>query len=711
MLNNRRLLVTTIIMVVLICVGAIASNFLFPLQEGVRSKAPAFPLQGELTAEQTLAQDLALSAPEVQSLTVGRPSEVFGVRQIGLDYPPGSEICAIHECFQVEIYNFDEDAAVAAVVDVEDRDVLAVYHQPGVHPGINKRLADLALEIALNHPEVSAALGFRPDEADMAPVDAGLQDTACEAGHLCVSPTFELEDRILWAVVDLTEERLAGLAWTEKSPDPPGNAELFVPELGCPPGGSVNQGGWDVSYLTTGTDGLRVYDVTFNSIPVLTSAKLVEWHVDYGASGFEDTTGCGGGGGGFPIYPYGDTQVLGILDEQSAVIGFDIVQDFRMANWGNTCNYRYEQHFQFYYDGRFRVVSGAFGKGCGNNALYRPIVRIDIAVGGDDGDSFARWDGSRWITLGTEDYLVPYSEVGHGPHQATLDGYNWLVSDSSGAGFFLAQSTGQFGDGGRGDNPFVFVTRHQASEGDADLGVIGDCCADNQNQGPDQFLNGETVAGENIVVWYVPQLPTDVTPGDYYCWTVSGEPDPETYPCWSGPMFYPTDHSVSTGFTHNAPVNVGETVLFTNTSSSSLPLAYNWDFGDGSPPTAEVNPVHIYSAAGIYSATLTASNGVLTSTLTDFIAVGLPPIADFSYPDPIIAGIPIHFSNDTKGGTDYLWDFGDGAGSSTAEDPSYTYTEPGTYLVSLTAANQFGEDQAVRSVDVIALTYLPLAVR
>ena len=42
-----------------------------------------------------------------------------------------------------------------------------------------------------------------------------------------------------------------------------------------------------------------------------------------------------------------------------------------------------------------------------------------------------------------------------------------------------------------------------------------------------------------MVLWYVPQSQTVPTAPDYYCWTVSGEPNPETYPCWTGPMFHP----------------------------------------------------------------------------------------------------------------------------------------------------------------------------
>jgi hypothetical protein len=69
-----------------------------------------------------------------------------------------------------------------------------------------------------------------------------------------------------------------------------------------------------------------------------------------------------------------------------------------MSNWGSGCNYRYEQRIHFYNDGRFRVVSGAFGKGCGTIGVYRPVVRIDIAVDGSGNNSFATWDGAEWQT-------------------------------------------------------------------------------------------------------------------------------------------------------------------------------------------------------------------------------------------------------------------------------------------------------------------------
>lgn len=510
----------------------------------VRGKSPAAPLNEEMTENQKLAQDLALSDSRVQGYTIGRPSEVFGIANVGLHYPPGAASCKDANCQQVNIYNWDENAAVVVIVDLDREEVLEVFHQPGVHPGINKRLVDMAINLAVNDPQVIEILGFEPEveDIDMAPVDADAPGSACDGDRISVAPTFDLGGRILWVLVDLHEEKVAALRWTTVRPEDSESLVKFPPDAGCPVPGSVTRDGWTMEYEVAGTDGLRVYNVAYNAQEVATSIKLVEWRADYGSSGFRDSTGCGGGGGGFPIYPYGDTQILDLVDDQQNVIGFEAVQDFRMSNWGQSCNYRYEQHVQFFDDGRFRVVSGAYGKGCGLNAIYRPVVRIDIAVNGDDGDSLAIWNGrDGWSHQENELWRTPYSGP-DGPHMISTDGYAWKVTDASGYGYYLEPGRRQFNDDGGGDEPFIYVTLHHPSQGDSDLGVIGACCYDDHQQGPDIYVNGESIDNANIVIWYVPQMETDAEDGGdgYYYWTLltGGVPGP-TYPCFSGPMFVP----------------------------------------------------------------------------------------------------------------------------------------------------------------------------
>jgi PKD repeat protein len=84
------------------------------------------------------------------------------------------------------------------------------------------------------------------------------------------------------------------------------------------------------------------------------------------------------------------------------------------------------------------------------------------------------------------------------------------------------------------------------------------------------------------------------------------------------------------------PLSVAFTNLSTNYTS-----AY-WDLGDGSSVSAVINPTHIYNSTGLYSVSLTASDGVNQSVklLTDYINVTTPAILSAFY-----------FGNGNTGGT------------------------------------------------------------
>jgi PKD repeat protein len=69
------------------------------------------------------------------------------------------------------------------------------------------------------------------------------------------------------------------------------------------------------------------------------------------------------------------------------------------------------------------------------------------------------------------------------------------------------------------------------------------------------------------------------------------------------------------------------------------------------------------------------------------------PTAAFSgTPTTGAATLSVTFTDaSTEDPTSWLWDFGDG-GSSTTQSPSHDYTAPGTYTVTLTVANAYGQD-------------------
>ena len=135
-------------------------------------------------------------------------------------------------------------------------------------------------------------------------------------------------------------------------------------------------------------------------------------------------------------------------------------------------------------------------------------------------------------------------------------------------------------------------------------------------------------------------------------------------------------------------------------------MAYWWDFGDG--VTSDVfDPSHVYTQTGVYTVTLTATNALTTGTAQRQVVVGLPPLADFHHNGPVLARTPLQIINETVGATEFSWDFGDGLGLSLAEHPTHVYSDGGRYLISLIAANQFGDNEISQFVDIHYPVFLP----
>ena len=149
-----------------------------------------------------------------------------------------------------------------------------------------------------------------------------------------------------------------------------------------------------------------------------------------------------------------------------------------------------------------------------------------------------------------------------------------------------------------------------------------------------------------------------------------------------------------------APTTVaaGDPVQFTDTSVSADPLIapvnkWTWDFGDGTNSTAQ-HPSHIYTVPGTYTVTLTAENDYRTDTMAKlgYITV-LPPVEARFIADATVGAMPmtVQFTDQsTENPTTWSWDFNsDSVADSTLQNPTFTYTAPGTYTVSLTASNAY----------------------
>lgn len=85
------------------------------------------------------------------------------------------------------------------------------------------------------------------------------------------------------------------------------------------------------------------------------------------------------------------------------------------------------------------------------------------------------------------------------------------------------------------------------------------------------------------------------------------------------------------GFSFQVDMNNYKRVVFDNASQGFTSVT--WNFGDGTPTSTEENPVHIYANDGVYTVTLTASNGTETDVQTQQVT-----IADLVGPLNAIAG-------------------------------------------------------------------------
>lgn len=156
-------------------------------------------------------------------------------------------------------------------------------------------------------------------------------------------------------------------------------------------------------------------------------------------------------------------------------------------------------------------------------------------------------------------------------------------------------------------------------------------------------------------------------------------------------------------FSPTTPI-VNQTVNFNGSPSTASAardiVAYDWDFGDGSPHGSGVTPQHAYAVQGTYTVVLkvtdnTGRSGVASKSLAVGVAA---PKADFTISPPTAtANVTVvqfngNLSTAPPGRTiaSFAWDFGDGVGAS-ASAPSHVYTASGTYTVVLTVTDNTGQ--------------------
>jgi gliding motility-associated-like protein len=153
---------------------------------------------------------------------------------------------------------------------------------------------------------------------------------------------------------------------------------------------------------------------------------------------------------------------------------------------------------------------------------------------------------------------------------------------------------------------------------------------------------------------------------------------------------------------------VGNATQFTDASTPQGSItAWSWSFGDGSNSALQ-NATHTYAAAGNFNAqlTVTNNNGCKDSIQKQVTVLGKGN-AQFTAPGVCYPNAT-NFTNTTDvyshPVSSFVWSFGDGTGSSTLTNPSYTYSNAGTYSVTIIANFTNGcADTSVQNVEVYVI--------
>ena len=129
------------------------------------------------------------------------------------------------------------------------------------------------------------------------------------------------------------------------------------------------------------------------------------------------------------------------------------------------------------------------------------------------------------------------------------------------------------------------------------------------------------------------------------------------------------------------------TITLIDTSANAT--SWLWNLGDGTTSTQQ-NPAHVYNTTSpnfiitqTVSDTMGCSSSISTSIYSNFIAPALVSESE-------VCGLDtLQFYTSMQNYASYLWDFGDNT-TSTAVNPSHSFTQEGTFQVSLTVTDNNG---------------------
>ncbi|MFX0102975.1 MAG: NosD domain-containing protein [Candidatus Hodarchaeota archaeon] len=178
---------------------------------------------------------------------------------------------------------------------------------------------------------------------------------------------------------------------------------------------------------------------------------------------------------------------------------------------------------------------------------------------------------------------------------------------------------------------------------------------------------------------------------------------------------YVFDYKPVANFTANFTTIVeGQFVQFNFTGiDGSSPATFQWNFGDGSPNSTALNPIHQYNSSGNYTVGLSVNDSmgyVDFHSISNFIVVfpDVFPLVNFTVNSTtVVEGGTLQFNFTGALGNlplSFYWNFGDGTPNSSLQDPTHTFSNPGFYNVSLYVVDTDGDTDFLQIVDYVEVT-------
>lgn len=124
----------------------------------------------------------------------------------------------------------------------------------------------------------------------------------------------------------------------------------------------------------------------------------------------------------------------------------------------------------------------------------------------------------------------------------------------------------------------------------------------------------------------------------------------------------------------------GETIGLNPALAGDGVFSFNW----GAPINSNAtNPMIEVLADGVYPVTISAPGGLCMSEAE--VTVTVVPLPELAFETMSgCDGLTVTFTNLSTNAADYIWDFGDGSPTETAENPVHIYENTGDYTVTLT---------------------------